>query len=378
MYERSVRMYYIPLHTEFKTEVDMGMTKQKLARLKILDQLLSNRYKNYSTKEMADIISDRIAEVDPDFDGVTQRTVQKDIKFLKDEWPVYIDFEYYSAPAYDRERQRSYMKDCVRYSDPGFSIFKKELSDDEVYLLGEAMSLLGQFDGLPNLEALENLRLSLGLKHNDKKIISLTKSPHESTNKLGKLFTAISQKQVIELHYHKFGQESDRLTVNLIPYLIKEYNRRWYLLAAVEENGKILNFGLERIDDIVPLEGHKYVEYDGDITKYFDSVIGVTLYDGYPILPIVFWVSDHSKDYVCSKYIHPSQEFVSDETEKNLRSQYPSLSGGMFFRIECRENYELIRELTSFGKELIVLEPSGLREMVKERIKAMNKAYKNL
>lgn len=65
----------------------MGMTKQKLARLKVLDQLLSNRYKNYSTKEMADIISDRIAEVDPSFDGITQRTVQKDIKFLKDEWP---------------------------------------------------------------------------------------------------------------------------------------------------------------------------------------------------------------------------------------------------------------------------------------------------
>lgn len=356
----------------------MGMTKQKLARLKVLDQLLSNRYKNYSTKEMAEIVSDRIADVDPDFDGVTQRTIQKDIKFLKDEWPVYIDFEYYSAPAYDREKQRSYMKDCVRYSDPGFSIFKKELSEDEVYLLGEAMSLLGQFDGLPNLEALETLRLGLGVKRSDKKIISFTKSPHETTNTLGKLFTAISQKQVIELHYHRFGHELKHSTLNVIPYLLKEYNRRWYLFAAVEENGKILNFGLDRIDDVIPLEGHKYMEYDGDITKYFDTIIGVTLYEGNPILRITFWVSDLSKDYVLTKQIHHTQELLSEEDEARLREQYPSLHGGLFFQIMCRENYELVRELTSFGRELVVLEPSYLKDKIKERINAMNIIYKDI
>lgn len=78
------------------------------------------------------------------------------------------------------------------------------MSDDEEYLLREAISMLGQFDGLPNLDRLESLRLGLGNNRNEKQIISFTKNPLENSNLLGELFTAISQKQVIELHYHVF------------------------------------------------------------------------------------------------------------------------------------------------------------------------------
>ena len=79
------------------------------------------------------------------------------------------------------------------------------MTEDEEYLLSEALSLLGQFDGLPNLDALEGLRLGLGVKRNERHIISFTKNPLENSNLLGELFTAASQKQVIEIHYHKFS-----------------------------------------------------------------------------------------------------------------------------------------------------------------------------
>ena len=39
------------------------------------------------------------------------------------------------------------------------------------------LSLLGQFDGLPNLDALEGLRCGWGVKRNDRHIISFTKNP---------------------------------------------------------------------------------------------------------------------------------------------------------------------------------------------------------
>lgn len=69
---------------------------------------------------------------------------------------------------------------CLRYANPNFSIFSKPLTTDEVYLLKEVISLLGQFDGLPNLDGLEGLRLGLGVKHNDRRIISFTKNPLEN------------------------------------------------------------------------------------------------------------------------------------------------------------------------------------------------------
>jgi hypothetical protein len=47
------------------------------------------------------------------------------------------------------------------------------------------------------------------------------------------------------------------------------------------------------------------------------------------------------------------------------------LKGGAFFSIECIENYELIRELTSFGKDLIVLSPTNIQQKVKDYVQWM-------
>lgn len=90
------------------------------------------------------------------------------------------------------------------YANPSFSIFKKEMSDDEECLLREALSLLGQFDGLPNFDRLESLRLGLGIGRPYKQIISFTKNPLKNSNLLGELFTAISQKQVVKIYYRTF------------------------------------------------------------------------------------------------------------------------------------------------------------------------------
>ena len=136
----------------------------------------------------------------PDTNGVGRRTIEKDIFYLEYEGPFLVEIERYSAPGYNSEKQKSYNKRCLRYTSSSFSIFKKDLSDDEEYLLKEALSLLGQFEGLPNLDALEGLRLGLGVRKNERKIISLTKNPLENSNLLGELFTTISHRQVVELY----------------------------------------------------------------------------------------------------------------------------------------------------------------------------------
>lgn len=218
----------------------MPANKNAMTRYKILDDLLSCRYHNYSLDDLTEEVNKRLAELYPDTNGVGRRTIEKDIYYLEYEGPFLVEIERYSAPGYNREKQKSYNKRCLRYAKPSFSIFKKDLSDDEEYLLKEALSLLGQFEGLPNLDALEGLRLGLGVRKNERKIISLTKNPLENSNLLGELFTAISHRQVVELHYHKFSSPYTELTVNIHPYLLKEYNRRWFLFAAAESDRKLL------------------------------------------------------------------------------------------------------------------------------------------
>lgn len=166
--------------------------------------------------------------------------------------------------------------------------------------------------------------------------------------------------------------------VNIHPYLLKEYNRRWFLFAAAESDGKLLCFSLDRIENVVPLPSHKFIDYDGEISEIFDDTIGVTINEESPVYNIVFWVSDISKDYVATKPIHDSQKNISGSEEEKLRRIYPTLSNGRFFSIDCKKNYELIRELTSFGKELIVLTPVIIRKKIENRITEMFDNYKSL
>ena len=166
--------------------------------------------------------------------------------------------------------------------------------------------------------------------------------------------------------------------MNIHPYLLKEYNRRWFLFAAAESDGKLLCFSLDRIENVVPLPSHKYIDYDGEISEVFDDTIGVTINGKSPVYNIVFWVSDISKDYVATKPIHDSQKNISGSEELKLREMYPTLSNGRIFSIDCKENYELIRELTSFGKELIVLSPKLIQEKIINRIDDLKKIYTNI
>jgi predicted DNA-binding transcriptional regulator YafY len=355
----------------------MPINKNAIMRYKILDELLSDRYHNYTLGDLRNEVNRRLAEMRPDGDCVVRRTIEKDIHFLENEGPFWVEIERYSVDYDNYERNRTYRKQCLRYTDPSFSIFKQKLSSEEQYLLRELFSLLGQFDGLPKLEGLERLRQSLRPSSTDQPIISLTKNPLENTNLFGELFTAISQRQVIELHYHQFTAPDNDRVYNLHPYLLRQYNGRWYLFAGEVEDGKMLNFPLDRIDKVVPLSSVEYKEYDGNLNELFEDIIGVSIYDAEPVNQIVFWVSDFSVDYVMTKPLHESQKNLNLE-EEALRKAYPYLQGGRFFRIDCKRNYELIRELCSYGQELVVLEPTDIREEIEERIKGMSDRYLKL
>lgn len=355
----------------------MPLNKNAIMRYKILDELLSSRYHNYTLDDLTEEVNRHLVEMCPDADCVVRRTIEKDIHFLEHEGPFWAEIERYSVYLENFERQRVYKKQCLRYADPSFSIFKEELTSDEQYLLQELFSLLGQFDGLPKLEGLERLRKSLHAPLHGNPIISLTKNPLENTSLFGELFTAISQRQVIELHYHQFTAPDNDRVYHLYPYLLRQYNGRWYLFAEKVEDGKMMSYPLDRIDRVVPRPSEKYKEYDGNLNELFEDIIGVSIYKTEPINQIVFWVSDASVDYVLTKPLHESQTNLN-EKDAALRKAYPSLEGGRFFRIECRRNYELIRELCSYGQELVVLEPTNIRKEIEERIREMNKRYSEL
>ena len=251
------------------------------------------------------------------------------------------------------------------------------MSDEECNLVMEVLNTIGQFDGLAHFEWLERFKIGLGLKDRPK-IISFSNNPYlKNSNLLGTLFDYISNKVVIRLAYHTFKDTESRTYV-LHPYLLKQYNNRWYLCAAVDSNMNILTFALDRIDKVEPLLEIKYVECPVDLAERFEDIVGITFYEDRTVEHILFWVSNVSKDYVDTKPIHGSQTLLKGEKERRLREQYLHLQGGVFYTIDCVRNYELIRELCSYGETLVVISPVEIRMAIIERLFKMLGSYSKI
>lgn len=350
----------------------MPSNKNALIRIQKLDEMLSDQYHHYNLDDLTDGVNDVLAEMG--IAEVTRRCIEKDISYIEYEGPfLEAEIKRYSIDSFDKETMTPCVKRCLKYEDPSYSIFKKKLTDDEKYLLSEALQIIGQFDGLPDFSALDSLKKSLKVQGHEQ-IVRFAKNPiNDNSDHFGKLFTAISQKYPIELHYHTFYDEDNVKMIVFHPYLLKEYNRRWYVIGAAEDN-KILNFCLDRIDDIIPLLSLPYKECKEDLEEWFDDVIGVSVYENNPVHDIKFWVSEAQKGYIENKPMHDSFTKINSE-EADLRKKYPNLGAGSFYRIRCKENYELIRELCSYGSDLVVVYPEEIREKVKTHINKMFNNY---
>ena len=339
----------------------MATNKNALIRYKHLDMLLSDRHHYYDINDLTEKVNEML--YDDGFKTVTRRCIEKDL--------VYLTERPFCAPI---ERTKRNGKNCVFYKNASFSIFKQEMSREERNLLREVLNTIGQFDGLDNFEWLEKFKLGLGYNRH-RRIISFSYNPYlKNSNLLGTLFDYISNKVVIRLYYHTFNDTAIR-SIDFHPYLLKQYNDRWFILGAADSDKVILTFALDRIDKVEPLPEKKYFPCTEDLSERFEDIVGVTLFEDCPLEHIVFWVSDVSKGYVETKPLHGSQTPQRGEKEQKLRAQYPILEGGAFFSIDCICNYELIRELSSYGKDLLVLTEGEVKQGIFKRVQEMVREY---
>ncbi|MFR9503194.1 MAG: WYL domain-containing protein, partial [Rikenellaceae bacterium] len=69
-----------------------------MTRYKILDELLNNRYRNYSMDDLTDSVNEALCEMG--IDAVTRRCIEKDIKYLESEGPFLVEIERYAVASF--------------------------------------------------------------------------------------------------------------------------------------------------------------------------------------------------------------------------------------------------------------------------------------
>ena len=357
----------------------MANSKDVITRLAVIDSMMSEWVCEYTIDEITAKVNEVLAEQGKE---VSKRTIQRDLTFISEYGPFQAEF---SKRRVDVETANGVVISNVlyKYKKKGYSIFRKQLTDEEKALLQGSLSFLGQFEAIPELSGLENLKATLGMKKQSA-IVSFASQEvapdikAKTDKNFGLLYEAIYNKRVVKIQYETF--KSPGLTTKIVcPYLIKEYNKRWFLLAYTykdEDKNSYLRsvYALERIAHIDPAPMFEYIEPSESVSEWHEDSIGITLPDeNAPIYRILFWVDDFSKQYVIHKPLHASQRHISND--EALRIQYPQFQGGSFFEIQCCNNYELIRELMNFGNDLVVLSPETIRDQIKEKLRLMQANY---
>lgn len=352
----------------------MPQNKNAIARYIILDRLLQHKY-GYTITELTERCNRKLEENGQE--RVSKRCIEKDLNSIEG-YPFYAEVDHSGHTPVEDKNGKPRNVQLVRYANPYFSIFNHEMNDDEKALLRKALEPFGKFEDIPGFEQIEQLIASLNVDVDESKKFVYYSVNEKGTNTkvFGKLYSAISEQKVINLTYHKFDDPTPH-SVLLHPYILKEWNRRWYLIAAAADSGKILTFALDRTDEVETCGDLKYKPASDDLMERYEDIVGITYYDNAPIETIYLWVSDRSYKYLDTKPIHGSQTTLKEgsEEEATLRHKRPDLKGGRFVRLECMVNFELVHEILAYGKGMVVLSPTSLREEIVLEFKEMMNNY---
>lgn len=173
-------------------------------------------------------------------------------------------------------------------------------------------------------------------------------------------------------------REFEDLELIIHPYLLKEYNYRWYLFGYVSKEGKKLSgelreglsaYPLDRIKNVSEAKNIKYIlPKDTDMARYFDNVIGATVYSEKPVEHIVLRAKDRTEyNYYKSNPFHKSQKTVLNDP----------VYGKRVITIDVIPNYELYSLLLSCRDNIEVLAPESVRNKLIELLDSSLKLYRS-
>lgn len=321
----------------------MPTNKNAYLRYQIIDECLTKRSMKYPSSEKL------IGEIERRIDQrISKETLQKDIRAMKKS----AELEFYAPIKYSRA-YGGYYYDDPRYSIKAFPVDYEDIESAEFFL-----TLLKQSESLPYIQQFKNFveraitfsRIENQLRDDLSQYLQF----EEPVNILGMewiepLVDAIRLGNVVTISHRTIGKDHP-IKRDLHPYLLKEYDDRWYVYGYDEKSNEERIFGLDRIHKIDINEQKDFRYFTGDRQEIFKHTIGVSLFVGEPNEIIIKFYYPQSK-YILSKPIHESQEVL--ERDKD------SITIKLYLRI----NYELRALIRSYGERVEVLKPNELTRL---------------
>ena len=233
--------------------------------------------------------------------------------------------------------------ECNRSTNRYFVDYSDDISDENA----ETAWLINTFT-VNNILSLGKERLSGRVSVED------IPSGHKH---LTSVMEAMTEGYEIKIGYQKYtSSKADIYTLR--PYAVKEFAKRWYIVAYCLEREALRVYGLDRIQSLEITDRTFEMEHGFDVDELFATSFGIYLPEG-PGQTITFKTSATEAKYLRDLPIHSSQEEIASDGES------------VTFSIFVCPNKNLIMEFCKYGSRIEVLSPEAVRnEVAIEFVKA--------
>lgn len=332
----------------------MPVDKQVTKRYKLLDKLYRSEI-GYTYMELsAELMNHGI--------DVSERTLKADKKYFED--------NYGAVFCEGLKRGKNTL---VRYKDTDTSVFAAKLSEEEKGVIGKLVNMLQLHNDIPQYQWAIFLLDGLKKLNEDEDIGNYMEFENnldlEGAENFKILMEACMEKFVVSLKYGSFKQSEESNTYQVSPYLLKQYNRRWFLICKSNGYDALSTFPLDRIkiESIHRELNLSYEEPDWNfIGDCLSHTIGLTFaFDPKKRSNVVLDVNKNRYQYIKTKPILPWQEVIEEENNDKIRLILKDIT----------INKELTSLILSFGPDIEVLEPQYFREDIHKLVKEQFSLY---
>ena len=335
----------------------MAQNKNALIRYRTIDKCLQNKYRQWTLEDLIEACSEALYEYEGKETSVSKRTVQLDIQMMRS------DKLGYNAPI------EVYDKKYYHYTEEDFSITDIPLTETDINVLTETVSMLKQFKDFSLFSDVSDILQRLedkiyAEKSHTQSVIHLDKNEKlKGLQFLNEIYQAIIKKVVLVITYKSF-KSKEKQTFNFHPFILKEFNNRWFVIGKRKGSMPITNLALDRIIKIDYDFSMPFLTEKFDAEEYYKNVIGVTVNEGLQPRVVQLWIDAYNAPYVITKPLHNSQRLLHQNED-----------GSIIINLFLIENYELERIILGFGDSLEVLKPERLRNRIKSILNNASSRY---
>lgn len=177
------------------------------------------------------------------------------------------------------------------------------------------------------------------------------------------ILNAICTQKTLNITYQSFFR-NNAIFFEAMPYCVKMFHQRWYLVAKSSDYEKPKVYSLDRIKDLNITENTFKFPEDFSPEEYFSSFYGVIVDESMDAEYIDIKVNNSQVGYLRSLPLHSSQEEVKQTDEYSI------------FRLFMAPTFDFEQYILSMGEYMEVISPEWLRKRLINRINNMTNIYK--